>query len=327
MIEARDISVDAELHVCHALARHYEQRGEYSRSFRLLQRGKSRKRASSRYSIDTDLALFENVQHVCTAEFCSAPADGFDSDEPIFIVGLPRTGTTLVERILSSHSQVYSAGELTNFSVALKRAVSTPSPYVLDVQTIVAAALADFQKVGRDYIESTRPRTGGRPRFIDKMPLNFLYAGFIARGLPRARIICLRRNPLDTCLSNYRQLFATAFPYYDYSYDLLDTGRYYMAFDSLARHWRASISPERYCEVHYEEVVNDPEAEARRLLQFCGLPWDPACLSFHENAAPVSTASSVQVRKPVYRNAVERWRKYEREIAPLIELLRDLPSQ
>ena len=322
MLSARDISVEAELHICHALARYYEQLGNCSRSFQYLERGKLRKRASIDYSIDMDLALFEAARRICSEDFLKQPEAGHDSEEPIFIVGLPRTGTTLVERILSSHPQVYSAGELTNFSLALKRATGTTSSFVLDVATLEAAVQIDSRKLGRDYIDSTRPRTGHTPRFIDKMPLNFLYAGLLSRTLPRAKIICLRRNPLDSCLSNYRQLFATSFSYYNYSYDLLDTGRYYIAFDALARHWATSI-PQNYCEVHYEVVVKDTEREARRLLAFCGLPWDPSCLSFHENAAPVSTASSVQVRKPIYRTALERWRRYEPEIAPLISLFRE----
>jgi hypothetical protein len=152
------------------------------------------------------------------------------------------------------------------------------------------------------------------------MPLNFFYAGIIHRALPNAKIICLRRHPLDACLSNYRQLFATMFSYYDYSYDLLDTGRYYLQFDALARHWREAI-PQAYTEVHYEHVVEHTEQEARRLVDFCGLDWDPACLKFERNAAPVATASSVQVRQPIYRTAVERWRKYESEIEPLKRLL------
>ena len=320
LLVAPDVAVEMELHICHALARHHEQQGDYSRSFQYLERGKRRKRASIDYSIETDRALFETAQRICSKHFLEPPGAGFDSAEPIFIVGLPRTGTTLVERILSSHPQVFAAGELTNFSLAVKRATQTKSNLVLDIETLEAASHVDLAKVGQDYLESTRPRTGHTAHFIDKMPLNFLYAGLIHRALPRAKIICLRRNPLDSCLSNYRQLFATAFSYYNYSYDLLDTGRYYIAFDALARHWTQSI-PQNYCEVQYEAVVEDTEREARRLLAFCGLPWDPSCLSFHENAAPVSTASSVQVRKPIYRSALERWRKYDREIAPLAALL------
>jgi hypothetical protein len=229
---------------------------------------------------------------------------------------MPRTGTTLVERILSSHPAVFSAGELTNFALALKREARTSSRLVLDPETLAEAESVDLARVGAEYVASTRPRTGHTPHFIDKMPLNFFYAGLIHRALPNAKIICLRRNPLDTVLSNYRQLFATSFSYYNYAYDLLDAGRYFIEFDALAKHWLQTI-PENYCEVHYESVVADTEKEAQRLVAFCGLDWDPACLAFEQNAAPVATASSVQVRQPIYRTAVERWRKYEPELAPL----------
>ena len=160
-------------------------------------------------------------------------------------------------------------------------------------------------------------------RSIDKMPLNFFYAALIHRALPNAKIICLRRGALDACLSNYRQLFATTFSYYNYTYDLLDTGRYYIEFDSLVRHWRETLPATRYREVRYEDVVEHTEREARALVEFCGLDWNPACLAFHENAAPVATASSVQVRRPIYRTSLERWRKYEAEIAPLKKLLEE----
>jgi hypothetical protein len=191
---------------------------------------------------------------------------------------------------------------------------------VLDVETLTAAVDSDAAAVGAAYVESTRPRTGHTERFIDKMPLNFFYAPLILRALPNAKIICLRRNALDTCLSNFRQLFATTFSYYNYAYDLLDTGRYYASFHRLAATWREAL-PRNYLEVHYEDVVEHTEREARRLLEFCELSWDPRCLAFEANAAPVATASSVQVRQPIYRSALERWRQYERELAPLRQLL------
>jgi tetratricopeptide (TPR) repeat protein len=316
---AAGASEDAELHLGHALAKQAEDLGRYADAFRHLERGKRRKRASQTRPFAAREALFDAAAR--TARL--ADARGFESAEPIFIVGMPRTGTTLVERILSSHPAVFSAGELTNFSLAVKRAAGTPSNRVLDVETLEAAARVDARALGATYVDSTRPRTGHTSRFIDKMPLNFFFAALIHRALPNAKIICLRRNALDTCLSNYRQLFATAFEYYDYAFDLLDTGRYYVRFDALARLWRATLPTASYCEVHYEDVVAHTEREARRLLEFCGLDWDPRCLAFTSNATPVATASSVQVRQPIYRTAVERWRHYEAELEPLRKLLSD----
>jgi tetratricopeptide (TPR) repeat protein len=313
------LGADAELHLCHALAKHHEDEGRYEAAFRWLERGKHRKAAQLGYRFAADEEIFSAARRV-PAELEARDARGFASREPIFVVGMPRTGTTLVERILSSHPNVFSAGELTNFGLVLKRTARTPSNRVLDAQTLRAGAQCDLAAVGAAYIDSTRPRTGRTERFIDKMPLNFFYAPLIARALPNAKIICLRRNGLDTCLSNYRQLFATSFSYYNYAYDLLDTGRYYAAFHALTALWRETIGAS-YLEVRYEDVVDDPEREARRLLEFCDLPWDPRCLAFHENAAPVATASSAQVRQPIYRSGLERWRHYERELAPLRALL------
>lgn len=316
------LDADAELRVCHALAKQHEDTGEYAAAFRYLERGKRRKRAELGYSFEADRALFAAAR-VCGSggSRTAAPARGHPSTEPIFIVGMPRTGTTLVERILSSHPNVFAAGELSNFGIILKRMVRTPSNLMLDPETLAAANTLDAARLGEDYVESTRPRTGHTPRFIDKMPLNFFYAALIHRALPNAKIVCLRRGALDACLSNYRQLFATHFSYYNYAYDLLDTGRYYVEFDALARHWRETLPAASYREIRYEDVVENTEPEARALVEFCGLEWNPACLEFHENAAPVATASSAQVRRPIYRTAVERWRKYEREIEPLRRVL------
>ena len=320
-LEEPTIDADAELHVCHALAKQHEDEGRYETAFRLLARGKRRKAATLGYDFGADQALFAAAERLLPA-LAGRDGEGCASREPIFIVGMPRTGTTLVERILSSHPSVFSAGELTNFGLVLKRTTGTASNHVLDAETLEAGARCDLAALGAAYVESTRPRTGHTPRFIDKMPLNFFYAPLIHRALPHAKIICLRRNPLDTCLSNYRQLFATNFSYYNYAYDLLETGRYYAAFDALTAHWRAGL-PRNYLEVRYEDVVDHTEREARRLVEFCELPWDARCLAFQDNTAPVATASSVQVRQPIYRTSVERWRHYERELAPLRALLVD----
>jgi tetratricopeptide (TPR) repeat protein len=318
-LEQPSLDPDVELHLCHALAKQHEDQGRYAAAFRVLERGKRRKAATLGYTFAADEALFAAAARLPDALAHRAGA-GHESREPIFIVGMPRTGTTLVERILSSHPQVFSAGELTNFGLVLKRAAATPSNRVLDAATLDAAAHCDFAAVGAAYVDSTRPRTGHRERFIDKMPLNFFYAPLLRRCLPNAKIVCLRRNPLDTCLSNYRQLFATSFSYYNYAYDLLDTGRYYAAFHALTTSWREAL-PDNYLEVHYEDVVDRTEHEARRLVEFCGLPWDARCLAFERNTAPVATASSAQVRRPIYRSGLERWRHYERELEPLRALL------
>ncbi len=307
---------EARLHLGHALARRAELDGDLPRSLDWLEAAKAARAEELAYRIEDDLALFDAARQTV-----DAPAGPCTSEEPVFIVGMPRTGTTLVERILSSHPDVFSAGELSNFALVVKRAVDTPSNMVLDAPTLEAAATADATAWGEQYLASTRPRTGHTARFIDKMPLNFFYCGLIHRAFPRARIICLRRHPVDTCVSNYRQLFATGFSYYNYAYRLETLGDYYRAFDALMGFWRERLPATAFTEVHYEAVVDNLESEARRLVAFCGLPWDDACLAFQNNAAPVATASSVQVRRPLYASSIGRWRRYGERADGLLDQL------
>lgn len=300
-----------------ALSKELEDIGDYSGGFRRLVAGKAKGREGRNYDSSRDRALFEAIVE-------SVPVwrdvEGSGSDEPIFVIGMPRSGTTLVDRILSSHRDVGSAGELQNFGVILKRATGSVTPGLVDVDTVGRARNLPWRAIGDAYIESTRPGTGSLPRFVDKLPHNFLYAGYIAKALPRASIVCLRRNAMDTCLGNFRQLFAQNTPYYDYSFDLLDTGRYYLMFDRLIRHWR-EVMPGRVLELDYESLVDDQEGTTRALLAHCGLEWDAACLRFDDNAAPVATASAVQVRQPLHRGALNRWKRYGAELDDLRALL------
>jgi Flp pilus assembly protein TadD len=316
LLSAIHEDVDGELHLRHALAKEYEDLGDYAQSFGHLVAGNQRKRQTLEYCIDRDRHIFDAVRKHMTAEFLSHGPDGYLASEPIFVVGMPRTGTTLVERIITSHSAVMSAGELQNFPIELKRAAGTRSNQVLDVDTVTKGLNVDFSALGKTYIESTRPATARLPHFVDKMPLNFLYIGFIRLALPNARIICLRRNPMDTCLSNFRQLFSLNFSYYNYAYDLEETGWYYVLFHRLMEHWH-SVMPGHILEVEYEQLVADQKNESQRIIEFCKLDWEDACLSFDENESPVATASSAQVREPIYRTSVGRWKRYENELEPL----------
>lgn len=317
MPEAKDDLASMYVHL--SLAKEYEDIGEYATAFSYLVTGKAAGGRSRRYAIKSDEALFDALMRAFPLP--TEPQSGCPSDEPIFIIGMPRSGTTLVERIVSSHPDVYSAGELQNFGLILKRASGSTSPFLLDPLTVGRSRSLDWARVGQAYVESTQPATAGHKRFIDKLPHNFLYAGFIARALPKAKIICLRRHPMDTCLSNFRQLFALTAPYFNYSFDLLDTGRYYVLFDKLMAHWQR-VLPGRVLEVSYEALVNDQEEQSRHIIEHCGLDWDDACLAFHNNTSPVSTASSVQVREPLNRRSLDRWRRYGAQLDPLAELLR-----
>jgi tetratricopeptide (TPR) repeat protein len=258
-------AADARLHVGHALAKEYEDLENYEQAFHWLQQANGEKLKLLERRDEQDSALF-GALHTQASELATGETTGHPSNEPIFIVGMPRTGTTLIERILSSHSDVESAGELANFSLLVKRQLQTKSQWVLDVETIAQAGKLDFEKLGGDYLASTRHLTGAFPHFIDKMPLNFMYVPMIARALPNARIICLRRNPMDTCLSNYRQLFSTSFSYYNYAYSLRDTAEFYAQFQSLMDHIGALLG-DRFLQISYEAVVDDPEAETRRVSQ------------------------------------------------------------
>jgi tetratricopeptide (TPR) repeat protein len=312
--------VGGELYLRHALAKEYDDIGRYGKAFEHLSSGNARRRRNLDYSIENDEKIFESVERLFSTESINNARPGNPTTEPIFIVGMPRTGTTLTERILSSHSAVSSAGELKNFSLALKQEAGTASQVVLDTETLEKGMAVDFEALGTAYLESTRPLTGSAQHFTDKLPLNFLYIGFIRLALPNARIICLRRNPLDTCLSNFRQLFDVDFSYYNYACDIMETGRYYVLFDRLMAHWQ-QVFPGKILEVHYEKLVADQEGESRRVIEFCGLEWEEACLAFEKNRAAVATASSVQVREPIFTTAVDRWRRYEEQLLPLREML------
>lgn len=317
LLDTAGESPEARLCLNLALEKELDDLGEHARAFAHLSAGKAAWRRTLDYSSARDEAMFERVMEWFPAP--QAPGPACDSAEPIFVFGMPRTGTTLVDRILSSHSQVHSAGELNNFGVALQAASGRRSASLHELLGQLQAPI-DWKSLGQRYLASTRPGTGHTPHFVDKLPHNFLYAGFIAQALPRAKLICLRRDPMDSCLGNFRQLFNLASPNYDYSFDLLETGRYYLMFDRLMAHWRRAL-PGRILEIEYEAVVEAQEDTTRGLLAFCGLPWEDACLHFERNAAPVATASAVQVRSPIYRSSLHRWKRYAEQLGPLRALL------
>ena len=314
--EARQDVVRMYLHL--ALAKEYEDVGEFAKAFRHLSTGKAVGRTLSRYDARSETTCFR----LLTDGWIDAAGqgDGCPNGEPIFIVGMPRTGTTLVDRILSSHSSVQSIGEVLNFPSLVKRASGSRTRPLIDPDTLQRASGIDWASLGEKYVASTRPLTGHRPRFIDKHPHNFLYIGMIARALPQAKIICLRRPPLDTCLSNFRQLFSPASPYHGYSFDLLDTGRYYLQYQRFMQHAEQRLGG-RVLWVEYEELVAAQERETRRILDFCQLEWQEECLRFERNVSPVATASVVQVREKLHGDAMGRWRHYSDELQPLAALL------
>lgn len=315
--ETGPASAERDLHLGHALARLCEDRKDPAAAMRWLVRAKAQKSQELAHDPVQDREVFA----AASAGPASIGGPGHETDRPIFVVGMPRTGTTLVDRILGAHRDVEMAGELSNFSIQMKRLAGTPGGFVMDAPTLEAGWSVDFKALGKAYEDSTDNLVGGARRFTDKMPLNFMFARHILAALPNARIVCLRRHPLDTCLSNFRQLFATSFSYYNYAYSLEHTAQYYLEFDRLMRVWREQLPADRFMEIVYEDIIADQEGETRRLLDHCALDWQEACLDFHQQDAAVATASSVQVRQPLYSSSVGRWTRYRDALSPMISLL------
>ncbi|GAA0566480.1 tetratricopeptide repeat-containing sulfotransferase family protein [Rhizomicrobium electricum] len=295
-----------------ALAKAYDDLGDYARAFAELARGNAEKRRFSRYSIATDLARFEAIAATFSADFLSSHAGlGTSSDVPVFVIGMPRSGTSLVEQILASHPDVFGAGErdiLPSFINAGRVGREFPAG---------VGALEDsaWTRLGEDYVRTLRALAPDVARITDKLPLNFHLVGLIRIAMPNARIVHVRRDPLDTCFSCFSTLFDDDL---DFSCDLADLARYYHGYHRLMDHWRAVLPAGVMLEVQYERLVADIDAEARRLIDFCGLDWNERCLKFYETRRPVQTASALQVRQPLYTSSVGRAARY----APWLEPLR-----
>lgn len=305
-----------EVPLRYALAKEYEDLGEYPASWRHLAAGSALRRRHLEYDPRADLSTVAWLREAFPA-FSGAGTGGAASTEPIFIVGMPRTGTTLIDRVLGSHPLIYSAGELPDFAAAMVTEVHRQQRASLSRRELIAAsAQLDFAALGEEYLRRTRPRTGHTPFFTDKLPLNYLYLGLIARALPRARIVHVVRGAMATCYGIYKVLFNQGYPF---SYDQIELADYYLAYRRLMGHWRGTLRG--LIEIAYEDLVAEPAAQIRRLLAELELPWDERCLRFDQNSAPVATASAAQVRQPLHTRAVSLWRHYAQELAPLASRL------
>jgi len=302
----------AQLHF--ALGRAFEHKAAYPAAFAHYAAGNTLRRSEAPFDIDFFEAKTRRVGACFDRAFFEARlGSGSPEGAPIFIVGLPRSGSTLVEQILASHSRVEGTMELPNILTIVREFDHHDQRADAYPEAVLAAGPERLEALGRRYLDETRQIRAGKPRFIDKMPNNFSHIGLIHAILPNATIIDARRHPLDACFSAYKQNFAEG---QAFSYDLGDLGRYYRAYLSLMDHWDA-VLPGKVLRVQYEHLVREPEASIRRLLAHCELAFESACLSFHETERAVRTASSEQVRRPLYASGVGYWRNFERELAPL----------
>jgi tetratricopeptide (TPR) repeat protein len=311
-----------DVQIRYALAKEYEDIGEYQKSFQHLRQGANKRREHMRYDVAADVATVEWIMEAFPAAPTESTQQSGDAcgDAPILIVGLPRSGTTLVDRILGSHSKVYSAGELDHFALCIvdavrRRSGGTPLPRR---ELVARSADLDFPALGRDYLERARYVAAGDVRFTDKMPLNYLYCGLIRRALPNAKIVHVARRPMAACYAMYKTLFKDGYPF---SYDLGEIGRYYVGYRRLMDHWQATM-PAAIYPLSYEALVADQRGETRKLLEFCGLEWQDSCIEFHRNPLPTTTASAAQVRRPLYDTSVSQWQHYAAELAELSSVLR-----
>ncbi len=321
ILRSTNLPPDRNVFMYYAIGKEYEDLERWNEAFEYFRKAGDGISSVAEYDINKDIGLIDTIIEVCNADWLAdgAPeiaASAYSAD-PIFIVGLPRTGTTLTDRILSSHSKVSSVGETQFMQMVLRRESGVDSEDKMTPQMIEAAAKLDIKIIGDGYMDMLNYRLGDESMFVDKLPFNLLYVGFIAKAFPKARIIHIKRNPMDSCFAMYKQVFTWA---YKFSYTLEGLGQFYIAYRRLLEHWKATLG-DRLIEIEYEAIVSDQEHQTRRLLEKVGLDFEEDCLNFDQSTAASSTASSVQVREKIHTRSVERWKRYEKQLRPLSEYL------
>lgn len=297
------------------LARVYERLDRYDESFKELTEAKRLKRGQIAFDGSAERERIDELKQVFTRQLLASKANwGSPSELPIFVLGFPRSGTTLTEQILASHPEVFGAGELGILATIANELHSSTDPAF--PACLPSLPSAEFRRAGEDYVRQLQAHAPAAVRITDKLPENYHFLGLIHLILPRAKILHVMRDPLDTCFSCFQQEFRAGIAYAN---ELSELGDYYRCYAELMAHWRQVLPADAMLEVRYEDLVKDLEGQARRMLDYCALPWDDRCLSFHEAERPVKTASLTQVRRPLYRTSVGRWRHYEKHLGPLIE--------
>ncbi len=299
-----------------ALYEELDDLGEHDEACAALARGNAVMHARTRYDADTERGLIDQLIHAFDTD-AETDDTNLDGPMPIFIVGLPRSGTTLLERILGTHSQVASAGELTDLPKQLRWTADQHGHALLDEALLAATGRLDFALLGERYLQQSQWRAHGRRFYVDKLPPSFLLVGHIRRALPRAKILHLVRDPMDVCFSNWRALFGDA---YAYSYDFAALAHHHGLYRQVMAHWHR-VHPGFVLDVPYADLVHDPEASCRRVLEFCGLPFEADCLDHTRNRSSVSTLSSAQVREPIHARGIGEWRRHAAQLEPLRKLL------
>ena len=316
-VDALDVKNQVAAHF--AMGKALSDLKQYDEAFKHLRKGNALERQTFVYDERERLAMLANLGNVYTPALFKAKSGAGDrSWSPIFIVGMPRSGTTLMEQVLASHSRVFGAGELETFKEAIAECVGAAGIQPSYPALVEALSPDQLFQLGNMYTTRVRPLAPDMPHIVDKMPLNFMFVGLIHLALPNARIINIRRDPLDTCVSCYSLLFTGSQPF---AYDLAELGRYHRAYEGVMEHWHKVLPPGVMTDVRYEDLVDDLEGEGRRVLRHCGLEWEDACRDFHDTERTVRTASLMQVREPVYRRAIGSWQRYAKHLGPLADAL------
>jgi len=311
--QKEEISDADRIELGFALGKVFEDLGDYDKAFAFILEANQLKRGIYENSVQNDKDLFERIKKVFSPDFFASHPDSGNKDRtPIFVVGMPRSGTTLVEQILASHPSVFGAGELTILTELTNSLCTgeTLAPFPECLMDLDSGAL---EKMGADYVDKIRKHSSLATRITDKMPGNFLRIGLIKTILPEAKVIHCVRNPMDTCFSIFKNDFSKK---HAYAYDMEELGRYYTFYSNLMAHWE-NVLPGFMHTLRYEEMVADQQKQTKSLLDFCGLPWADACLTFHKTERKVDTASLAQVRQPIYKDSVALWKRYEKHLEPL----------
>lgn len=308
---------DQNVFLYYAIGKELEDLQQWQEAFKYFELAGDAISSVANYDIDSDIRLIDRIIDVCDADWLADGAVEIESTrgkkQPVFVVGLPRTGTTLTDRIISSHSEVESVGETQFMQMTIRRESGIESDEKITPEMISECAGLEIERIGDGYMQMLGYRLGEEPRFVDKLPFNMLYLGFIAKAFPHAKIVHIKRNPMDSCFAMYKQLFTWA---YKFSYTQDGLGAFYPAYIRLLNHWQELLG-DRLIELEYESLVSDQENQTRLLLDQLGLEFEEACLNFEKSTSATATASFAQVREKIHTRSVNRWKNYETELQPL----------